>query len=301
MRRLGAGHRVAAVAMMVLLVTACGGDDSSGLATLVGTATTAPLIDPEQVEPVSEPTAVTQAESAPAEPPEPPEPVPSAAADPVDDGLDGTPGAGGATESEGATGGEPVAPEDTNGGETVAPEDTNGGEPVASEGATGGESAEPGDLTDEEQLLAFAECMRENGVDFPDPVVEADGTVTFGFRPGGGFAALREIGRDPDLPAAREACQGLVEGLAFGPGPGGFDMIELQDRLLEFAQCMRDNGIDIGDPDLSRFAPGADDGGQPGGPFGVIDTDDPDFAPAFEICQQQLPQPGQGGGFGGGG
>ena len=286
MRRLGAGHRVAAVAMMALLVAACGGDDSSGLATLVGTATTVPLIDPEQVEPVSEPTAATQAvpETVPTV-----EPTSSAATDPGDDGLDGTPGAG-ATESEGATGGESTESEGATGGESTESEDT-----------TGGESAESEDLTDEEQLLAFAECMRENGVDFPDPVVEADGTVTFGFRPGGGFAALREIGRDPDLPAAREACQGLVEGLAFGPGPGGFDMIELQDRLLEFAQCMRDNGIDIGDPDLSRFAPGADDGGQPGGPFGVIDTDDPDFAPAFEICQQQLPQPGQGGGFGGGG
>ena len=289
---------VGAAVVVVLLVAACGGDESSGLATLVGTATTAPVIDPERVEPVSEPTAVTQAEP---ETTETTEPVPSAAADPVDDGPDGIPGTGGATESEGAAGGEPVAPEDAVGGEPVVPGDTDGGEPVEPEGVAGGESAEPENLNDEEQLLAFAECMRENGVDFPDPVVEADGTVSFGFRPGGGFAALREIGRDPDLPAAREACQGLVEGLAFGPGQGGFDMIELQDRLLEFAQCMRDNGIDIGDPDLSRFAPGADDGGQPGGPFGVIDTDDPDFAPAFEICQQRLPQPGQGRGFGGGG
>ena len=291
---------VGAAVVAALLVAACGGDDSSGLATLVGTATTAPLIDPEQVEPVSEPTAATQAAPETAATAEPTEPVPSAAADPVDDGLDGSPGAG-AAESEGTTSGESVAPGDTTGGDSGEPDDSTGGQSVAPEGATGGESAEGEDLTDEEQLLAFAECMRENGVDFPDPVVEADGTVTFGFRPGGGFAALREIGRDPDLPAAREACEGLVAGLAFGPGRGGFDMIELQDRLLEFAQCMRDNGIDIGDPDLSRFAPGADDGGLPGGPFGVIDTDDPDFAPAFEVCQQQLPQPGQGRGFGGGG
>ena len=294
MRGPGSTPRIAAVAAVALLAAACGGDDSSGLATLAGTATSAPTTDPARIEPVSEPTAATQATSKTAETTEP---VSSAAADPVDAEADETPGAAG------TTGGESAESEDTTGGESAAPADTTGEESAGSEDTTGGESTESEDMTDEERLLAFAECMRENGVDFPDPVVEADGTVTFGFRPGaggGGVQALREIGRDPDLPAARETCQDLVAGLAFGPGQGGFDLVELQDTLLEFARCMRDHGVDIGDPDMSRFGPGANDDDQPSGPFGVIDTDDPDFAAAFEVCQQQLPGAGQGARFGGG-
>lgn len=269
-------------AAVALLAASCGGGESSGLPTLIGTATTAPAVDPEDIQPVSEPTAVTSPtfEAAGAA-----EPVAAAEAEATDIEADQAVGAVAAAEPEAVTGEEPAEPEAIAGEEPVDTEET------------GEEPAEPEDLTDEERLLAFAECMRDNGVDFPDPVVEADGTVTFGSRPGsggGGTAALREIGRDPDLPAARETCQDLVAGLAFGPGQGGFDLVELQDTLLEFARCMRDHGVDIGDPDLSRIGPGADDD-QPGGPFGVIDTDDP----AFEVCQQQLPGARQGARFGG--
>ena len=261
----------------MLAFVACGGGDSSGLATLEGTATPAAAIDPEEVEPVSEPTAVTQ---------------------PVTQTTDS-----GEAESEAAADSAEIEAEEATGVAVIAePEDTAVEEPIETEEVTGEEPIETQDLTDEERLLAFAACMRENGVDFPDPVVEADGTVTFGFRPGGGGGGLQrlgEIGRDPDLPAARDTCAGMLEGLAFGPGQGGFDLIELQDRLLEFAQCMRDNGVDMGDPDLSRFGPGSSDDDQPGGPFGVIDLDDPDLSAAFAVCQQQLPQAG-GPRFGGG-
>ena len=300
MTGLGSRPRAAAVVAVALLAAACGGDDSSGLATLAGTASSAPTIDPAGVEPVSEPAAATQAI---AETADTIEPVTSVAADPAGTEADEPPGAVAANEPEDAIDGGSTEPENTIDGESAEPEDAIDGESAEPGNAAGGESTQPEDITEEERLLAFAQCMRENGVDFPDPVVEADGTVTFGFRPGGGGGGLRrlgEIGRDPDLPAAREACGGLLEGLAFGPGQGGFDLIELQDTLLEFAQCMRDNGVDMGDPDLSRFGPGADDDDQPVGPFGVIDVDDPDFAAAFAVCQQQLPQAG-GPRFGGSG
>ena len=281
MSGLGAMRGVGAAVVAVLLATACGGGDSGGLATLEGTSTPAPAVDPEEIEPVSEPTAMTQPVT---ETTDSGEVVSEVGADPVAVEADETTGAVAVTESEGTTVEES--------GETQEVTDQ---EPAMIE-----------DLTDEERLLAFAECMRENGVDFPDPVVEADGTVTFGFRPGGGggLQRLGEIGRDRDLPAAREACEGMLGGLAFGPGQGGFDLIELQDTLLEFAQCMRDNGVDMGDPDLSRFGPGANDDDQAGGPFGpsvAIDIDDPDFAAAFTVCQQQLPQAGRGSRLPGGG
>ena len=294
MRGLGARQGVAAVAAAALLVTACGGDDSSGLATLAGTATSAPSADPEASEPVPEPTAVTQPG------PETTEaigPASSVVADSADIEVDEATGALSTTEPVD----EPsVESEDMAGEESAAPGNATG-EEFAEPGSGAGEvSVDTENMTDEESLLAFAECMRENGVDFPDPVVEADGTVTFGFRPGGGgggLQALREIGQDPDLPAARDTCSGMLEGRAFGPGQGDFDLIELQDRLLEFAQCMRDNGVDMPDPDLGRFGPGGNDNDQDFGPFRVIEIeteidDDSDFAAAFVVCQQQLPQAG---------
>ncbi len=283
MTALGMMRGVGAAAVVVVLATACGGGDSSGLASLAGTAPPAPTVDPEGIEPVSEPTAPEQL--AP-ETTEAMESAASAAADPagIDIDIDETGGAS----------------------STTGPEAGNGaGEQSTDPGNGTGEQSVVEDMTDEERMLAFAECMRDNGVEFPDPVVEADGTVIFGFRPGGGGGGgggsqnLGEIGRDPDTPAARDACRGLMEGVAFRRGQGGFDLIELQDTLFEFAQCMRDNGVDVGDPDLGRFGPGGNDDDEPGGPFGAIDLDDPEFAAAFAVCQQQLPQ-GGGPRFGGG-
>ena len=270
---------VAAVAIVALAVGACGGGESSGLATLADTATTVPAVAADEIEPVSEPTAVTVA-------------VSDTTGTVAPSSQAGDEAAGVEPQETAATtvGAEPADPAEE--ASVAEPEDS-----AAEESAASGDSAaEPvvsEDLTDEERLLAFAVCMREHGVDFPDPVVEADGTVTFGFRPGGGGGGLQrlgEIGRDPDLPAARDACSGMLEGLAFGPGTGGIDLIEIQDRLLEFARCMRDNGVDMADPDLSRFGPGGNDGDQGAGPFGEIDRDDPDIATAFAVCQQELPQ-----------
>ena len=174
---------------------------------------------------------------------------------------------------------------------------------AAADGTAAGEPVSPDesdDLTEEERLLEFAQCMRDNGVDFPDPVVEADGTIAFGLRPGRGAGpqdgeGLQDIGRDPNLPAARAACNEIIEGLALGPGAQNFDelRIELMDRLLEFAQCMRDHGVDVADPDPNAFSPG----GGGGRPFGGLDLDDADVSAAFEVCQDALPtRLGRGGG-----
>ena len=76
---------------------------------------------------------------------------------------------------------------------------------------------------------------------------------------------------------------------------------EMQDKMLEFAQCMRDNGVDFPDPDVS----GGGGRIQIGGPGG-IDPSSKDFQAAQEACQSILgefgPQfnGGPGGGPGGG-
>lgn len=74
---------------------------------------------------------------------------------------------------------------------------------------------------------------------------------------------------------------------------GDADDLTDEERLLEFAQCMRDEGVDISDPDPTVFGPGS--GG--GRPFGGLDFDDADVSAAFEVCGDRLPaRPGRGGG-----
>jgi hypothetical protein len=132
------------------------------------------------------------------------------------------------------------------------------------------QSGEPaGDA--EEELLDWVECMRDQGVDIPDPEVDADGNLTLGSRGGGGGGS--EI--DPDaLEEASEVCGEIPQG-AFGAGQ--MDQTEMQDTMLEFAQCMRDNGYDMPDPDLS--------GGVRPGAFGDIDPNDPAFQDAAAACE----------------
>jgi len=156
------------------------------------------------------------------------------------------------------------------------------------------------DVDAEQALMAFSQCMRSNGFpDFPDPTLEADGSIGFGFLRGG----LEDSGVDPrseEFRTANEICFENLEGVALGRGGEGFDETELTDTLLAFAQCMRDQGVPMDDPDLSGI------GGGPGSgvvrPFGGIDFEDPDVQDAFETCQEEVNFVGPGGGgLGGGG
>lgn len=129
----------------------------------------------------------------------------------------------------------------------------------------------------ETAMLEFAACLRENGVDIEDPTVDASGNVQFG-----GFGGEEDRPDRETMQAAREACEDELGGVALGfGGRGEFDITELQDTMVEFAACMRDNGYDMDDPDLSNFGPGAGGGG---GPFGDIDPDDPDYVAAEAVC-----------------
>ena len=127
----------------------------------------------------------------------------------------------------------------------------SGGDPpgVASldEGAattTGNESATGGETTDdpEEAGLAFAKCMREHGIDMPDPEV---GELIF------------EQGKgdfDPESDeyhAAEQECQPLLEAAIGALEVDPEQLAENRERLLEYARCMRDHGIDMPDPVFS--------------------------------------------------
>ena len=66
---------------------------------------------------------------------------------------------------------------------------------------------------DEEKLLDFARCMREHGIDMPDP---GEGGMLFRVGGPGDADAI-----DPEeFEAAQEACQDLLPGRLDGDGPG---------------------------------------------------------------------------------
>ena len=170
----------------------------------------------------------------------------------------------------------------------------------ATEPVAGAPEADDAVVDQEQAMLDFSACMRDNGIEIDDPTVDAEGNLQFGgFR---GAAQDPEADRDL-IRGAFDTCQEHLEGIALGRGEG-IDPTELQDTLLEYASCMRDNGYDMDDPDLSAFGPGAGGEREPGEgggrPFGDIDFDDPDFIIAQEVCQDILGGfgPGSGRGFG---
>ncbi len=142
------------------------------------------------------------------------------------------------------------------------------------------ESAEtpagPADV-DEAAVLEFAGCMREGGIDFPDPTIDSEGNVGFDLEE---LSRLADLDED-ELEAAFENCFSLLEGVSFG-----FERIfetEFQDSVLDFAACMRSNGFEMPDPDFSQLT-------TTGQIFPEeLDITDPDFEPAFEACQDELP------------
>lgn len=136
------------------------------------------------------------------------------------------------------------------------------------------------DADTEEAVLAFSQCMRDEGfAAFPDPQFSADGSLDFQRGQGDLEQAGIDIQSD-EFQAAFETCQDLLEGVALIGG--GIDLTEIEDLLLEFAQCMRRQGIDLPDPSLDFSAGGGD-------PFGgAVDFEDPDVQEAFEVCQAEV-------------
>lgn len=118
----------------------------------------------------------------------------------------------------------------------------------------------------EQAQLDFAQCMRARGLDFEDPRPDANGNLQFQ-RPTGDFdqAAFQD---------GLEACQDLLAGA--GNVLPDFDSTEFQDAQLEFAQCMRDEGVDFPDPEPGQGL---------GARAAQIDTNDPTTAAAIEKCQ----------------
>ena len=161
----------------------------------------------------------------------------------------------------------------------------------------GGGGNRPDSQEFQDAALAYAQCMRDHGIDVPDPTFTDDG---------GGMTQRIPEGEDPEsdeFQAAEEECRSAMEDAL--PEPEQLspeEQAERQDQLLEMAQCMRDKGYDMPDPEVN-----GDGGvqiqmrGGPGGPQGDGSGPDEQMQQDQEECNEQAgmengPLGGPGGG-----
>ncbi|MCF3180520.1 hypothetical protein IPZ70_11320 [Streptomyces polychromogenes] len=108
-------------------------------------------------------------------------------------------------------------------------------------GASGKGDGKSGAGQDADKALQVRKCLREHGIDAPDPQPGQD--------PRG--MTLGTGSEDPEaVKKAFEAC-GMQ-----APGTGEMPQ-EDKDKALKWAKCMRDNGVNIPDPDFKGNAMGA--------------------------------------------
>jgi hypothetical protein len=137
----------------------------------------------------------------------------------------------------------------------------------------------------QEQRLAFAQCMRDNGVPMADPGA--------GSGPGSGFRDLQGVDRDK-LDKAMTACASLR------PSFGGRNLADLSDadkqKMLDMAKCLRDAGFAVPDPTFDGRG-----GFLRPDPSSSINPRDPKFRTAIQDCSAKVGWTGFGGPGGPGG
>jgi len=139
-------------------------------------------------------------------------------------------------------------------------------------------------------MLDYAKCMRQHGVDMPDPTFDDSGKggISVIGTPNGG-------GLDPNsatYKAADAACKPILDAAEKNaPRPSPEEEAKRRDQALKFAQCMRAKGFDVPDPTfddnggMKIQANGANAG--PSTASGGTTEPDPKFQQAAEDCGKQ--------------
>jgi hypothetical protein len=134
-------------------------------------------------------------------------------------------------------------------------------------GGGGSGSGGGANASDEEAALEFTECLRAHGVEVDDP------------KPG--QKNIEVEGDDPATKKALAACNGKL-------GDAGQELSSAEDEefregALALAQCFREEGIEMGDPEF--LGPG-----QFHLDIAGLDTESPAFKAAQEACGDKLPE-----------
>lgn len=171
----------------------------------------------------------------------------------------------------------------------------------ASLGAGAADEAEEASADDEEMdpedaAVAFAECMRENGVEMETPEVGEDGGLGISIGSDGGDGPSPE-----EIDAAHDECEDLLPEMGGEREPLDPDEVaERRDQTLALAECMRDRGYDFPDPQVDDNGGVRIEGPDLGGPD---ETDADEFDTDMAECHEEagMEAPGMGGPAGGGG
>ena len=102
-------------------------------------------------------------------------------------------------------------------------------------------------------MLDYAQCMRDHGIDMPDPQFSADGT--------GGRLTIQQEPTGSDVPGpqpgdavfdeAESACRPLMEAALADVTVDPERQAEMREQMLDYAECMREHGVDVPDPVFS--------------------------------------------------
>jgi hypothetical protein len=122
--------------------------------------------------------------------------------------------------------------------------------------------------------LKHAQCMREHGVDMPDPSFEAGG--------------IRQAGPEDVPPAklaeAEKACEKHLDAIE-PPELSEEEQEEFEKAALAHARCMREQGIEnFPDPTFGG-------NGEARIRLGGVDPEDPGFQEAEEACEDTRAKP----------
>jgi hypothetical protein len=115
-------------------------------------------------------------------------------------------------------------------------------------------------LDPDAQALVFAECVRDNGVDMPDPGPGQQGLVD-------AFEAVSADYDQATLEQALAACQDLMPQYPQEHPTG-------DDWMLALAECLREQGLDVSDNPFQDAHSGA------------VDVNE--FTKAMEVCRDVL-------------
>jgi hypothetical protein len=148
----------------------------------------------------------------------------------------------------------------------------------------GGSGASAKDQSDKafEGALKYAKCMREHGVDMPDPQRVGSGGIRQTMK--------GTPGSRGKLEAANKDCQKYMQ-IGGGETPSASEQAKIKDAGLAYAKCMRAHGVDMPDPKFSSNGGGSTfqlgGPGKKGGSTGP-NPDSPTFKAADKACHGKL-------------
>jgi hypothetical protein len=146
-----------------------------------------------------------------------------------------------------------------------------GDDPAPASNSSGDGGGRPAglDAKTKKAMLDFARCMREHGVDMPDPKFDQ-----------GGAAVVMNRSRDmtPEQQRAAEQACAKYQKQIKPPPMSEADQAKFRRQALAHAKCMRDHGIDMPDP---QFGESGEVQQRIGGGFKPTD---PKFQAAEKAC-----------------